>query len=131
MLPAQDERLIRLRIDRSPNDRLMWTEGEWFSLPAALVEWARTHAPQRSTEYLSLPAEPLPNADALAHRLRMRAAFTPTPPTSTRLPFSYRTVPSRVRHGVARAIGRWQRHRTHVWAAFPGWPESIQVRSRL
>jgi peptidoglycan/xylan/chitin deacetylase (PgdA/CDA1 family) len=54
--------------------------------------------------------------------VREFAAFTERPPASARLPASYRSVPAWARSMVASTIGWRQRRRSHVWAAFPGWP---------
>lgn len=65
-------------------------------------------------------------ADA-AGDLRTRAAFTNRPPASARSPVSYRRVPARVRHAVARTIGRIQRARQSAWSRFPGWPIDLSA----
>jgi peptidoglycan/xylan/chitin deacetylase (PgdA/CDA1 family) len=59
--------------------------------------------------------------------LRTRAAFTETPPASSRLPINYRTVPGPIRHLIAAAIGRWQNAREGSWSKFPGWPLDLSA----
>lgn len=65
--------------------------------------------------------------DAAVDAVRLRAAFTPSPPTSTRLPFSYQFVPLPVRTAIGHLLGRLQRQRTGSWAAFPRWPLDLSA----
>lgn len=66
-------------------------------------------------------------AQKAANDLRDRAAFTETPPTSSRLPLSYRAIPGPLRRLLADGIGRWQRAREGAWAKFPGWPLDLSA----
>ena len=66
-------------------------------------------------------------ARAVADNLKRRAAFTPTPPTSSRLPAHYHRIPAPVRHAIAHGIGRLQRSRQAHWAHFPGWPLDLSA----
>jgi hypothetical protein len=76
---------------------------------------------------LAIPKE-IPCADgAAAETLRLRCAFTPSPPVSGRLPVSYRHVPGPLRRVLATALGRWQRGRESEWAAFPEWPLDLSA----
>ena len=71
-----------------------------------------------------------PGAEAMAaaaQELRLRAAFTDTPPTSSRLPFSYQAIPGPLRRLLANGIGRLQRLRQAQWARYPGWPLDLSA----
>jgi peptidoglycan/xylan/chitin deacetylase (PgdA/CDA1 family) len=92
-----------------------------FTLPAALVERAGWASRITSDGQLAVPRHGAVSADD-AIATRERAAFTDTPPASSRLPVSYQRVPGWVRALVASAVGRRQRGRVDVWAQFPGWP---------
>jgi peptidoglycan/xylan/chitin deacetylase (PgdA/CDA1 family) len=71
-----------------------------------------------------VPEERTPDTAAA---LRERRAFTERPPTSSRLPFSYQLVPSRVRDVVARTMGRVLRRRSSSWGQFPRWPLDLSA----
>src|SRR5262249_7669641 len=60
-------------------------------------------------------------------RVRQKACFTPAPPSSTRLPFSYQRVPGWARALIGHLIGRTRRARTKSWAAFPRWPLDLSA----
>ena len=62
-----------------------------------------------------------------ADDLRMRAAFTPNSPLSSRLPAHYHSVPGPLRRALAHIIGRLQRMRQASWARFPGWPIDLSA----
>ena len=66
-------------------------------------------------------------AAAAVEAVRMYAAFTPAPPASSRLPFSYQSVPLPVRTLIGDVLGRLQRHRESAWAAFPRWPLDLSA----
>ena len=59
--------------------------------------------------------------------VRLRAAFTPLPPASSRLPFSYQSVPLPMRTFVGHVLGRVQRRRSESWAKFPRWPIDLSA----
>jgi hypothetical protein len=98
--------------------RVAWAEGLPLNLPAAL---------------LRLLGEPPPTGDAAAaarqaaEALKLAAAFTEIPPASTRLPFSYQTIPGPMRPLRGRLIGRVQRARQAKWARYPGWPLDLSA----
>ena len=62
-----------------------------------------------------------------ADELRLRAAFTPAPPISARMPVSYQTVPAPARRMIAGVIGRVQRMRQESWSSYPGWPIDLSA----
>jgi len=64
---------------------------------------------------------------AAVDSVRMRAAFTDRAPASSRLPFSYQSIPLPVRTMIGDVIGRVQRRRVQRWAAFPRWPLDLSA----
>jgi hypothetical protein len=96
--------------------RAGWASGLTVRVPAALAPWFEP--PTGAWDDRNLRDE----ARQAAEHLRVRAAFTDTPPASARLPLSYRRVPGPVRRLLAGAVGRWQRSRAETWSKFPGWP---------
>ncbi len=63
----------------------------------------------------------------IVQNLRSLAAFTESPPASSRLPFSYQRIPGRFRSVLASALGRLQRRRSGTWARFPVWPLDLSA----
>jgi peptidoglycan/xylan/chitin deacetylase (PgdA/CDA1 family) len=114
------EALAKIRVERVHGmPHLAWAAGQTFRCPASLLP-GRAGTPHAVP--VTLDAEgPGPQWHDVDD-LRSRAAFTPRPPMSTRLPISYQLVPSWVRSIYASLIGRWQRGRSDRWADFPGWP---------
>ncbi len=74
-----------------------------------------------------MPQATPPSTTGVAGSLRLRAAFTPKGPTSSRLPFSYRSLPDWVRDLFGKVVGRWNRHRSDRWAVFPRWPLDLSA----
>jgi peptidoglycan/xylan/chitin deacetylase (PgdA/CDA1 family) len=102
-----------------------WAEGLRFNVPAELparLHWQVTASGDLSLERGSLPAPP----DSIG-QVRELAAFTETPPASSRLPVNYQRVPGRLRAAIGSAIGRWHRGRSDRWAEFPGWPLDLSA----
>lgn len=99
-----------------------WAEGRRFTLPVSTIERAGWRSCINANGDLSIPAGPVDLTAADVTWVRELAAFTPTPPASSRLPVSYQRVPGWARALVASAIGRRQRRRVSTWARFPGWP---------
>jgi len=123
------EPLRRVRVAAAGREALAWAEGLDVHVPVSLLD-AGALGPYVDGGVLTLPADTsslTARFDAAARELRERAAFTPVPPTSSRLPFSYRAVPTNLRMAIARIIGRRQRRRQHEWAAFPGWPLDLSA----
>lgn len=102
---------------RVAGTRVAWAQGLPLSLPPSLMAWL--DAPP--------PAAEIPEARAAAAALRLAAAFTDTPPVSSRLPFSYQAIPGPMRRLMASAIGRMQRARQDRWARFPRWPLDLSA----
>lgn len=107
---------IRIGTDLESTIPTAWADGLVVTLPSALVTAVRA----RSTEIGRLGSEG-------ARELRRRAAFTPAPPISSRLPISYRSVPGSLRRLIATSMGRLQRHRKRSWAQFPDWPLDLSA----
>ncbi|MBY0429566.1 MAG: hypothetical protein K2Q10_00085, partial [Rhodospirillales bacterium] len=83
------EPLLRLRL----GERVAWARDLDIAIPAGLAATLDDR-----------------NRTTAAHQaLHLRAAFTNSPPSSSRLPFSYQSVPSWMRSLVAMAIGRLRR----------------------
>jgi peptidoglycan/xylan/chitin deacetylase (PgdA/CDA1 family) len=116
--------LRRVRITGVPFERLAWAVGRHVSLPARVVAAVAGSA---DVDQLDLRDPSLPSMNGLAADLRLRAAFTDSPPHSTRVPFSYHRVPPRIRWYIARQIGKRLRHRESEWARFPGWPIDLSA----
>jgi hypothetical protein len=90
-----------------PDDSRRWVDGLEFLVPAAVLEVAgQRHQP--TTREFIVPPRTFPWAAPAASALRLRAAFTETPPTSSRLPFSYHVLPETIRDTAAHLIGRWR-----------------------
>lgn len=107
--------LTTLPASRSGNGAAAWAEGMEVTVPdavAALLAQGNAGAEQ---------------AAAAVEAVRMYAAFTPDSPTSSRLPFSYQSVPLPVRTLIGDVLGRLQRRRQSSWAAFPRWPLDLSA----
>ena len=115
MTPASE--LCRVRIDGAPPS-VEWAVGRDVAVPRELLGGVTGN----TVDLRALPPPPM----RAAADLRLRAAFTDTPPLSSRLPFSYQRVPARLRSLIARRMGR--RHgREGEWAQFPGWPLDLSA----
>jgi peptidoglycan/xylan/chitin deacetylase (PgdA/CDA1 family) len=115
----------RLRVVGTDRAEVAWSEGLDINLPESVIARAGL-AHGIEDNRLTVPAAA--HADgAVVIALRERAAFTPVPPASSRLPISYRSVPGPLRRVIARAVGRRQRSRSESWAAFPGWPLDLSA----
>ena len=85
--------------------------------------------PQVLLQPLSNGEQPPLDAQRLAAasvEMRLRSAFTPHAPLSSRLPFSYQRIPQGVRSLVARLQGMRLR-RNRRWACYPGWPLDLSA----
>src|SRR4030095_16933464 len=105
---------------------LAWAEGERVSLPGDLLEVTRLSRLVTAGGTLDIPQSVVVPGGAAAS-IRDRAAFTDTPPASSRLPVSYQLVPGWARALIANALGRWQRRSVRRWAAFPGFPLDLSA----
>jgi hypothetical protein len=101
--------------------RAAWAACLTVRMPAALALWLERQDGDWDDPGLR------DTARRAADDLRMRAAFTETPPVSSRLPVNYRAVPGAARRLIARAIGRWQPNREKTWSKFPGWPLDLST----
>lgn len=123
--------LVKIRVSRVEGvEALAWSENLSVQLPAvvantlsdgrdfstgititrATIEWARAM-----------------RSKAMHDSLRLRAAFTDSPPTSSRLPISYHILPAWLRAFTGRTIGRIKRRQVAQWADFPGWPIDLST----
>lgn len=91
-------------------------------MPMSTIERAGWRSHINAHGDLSIPPGPITLTAADVAGVRELAAFTPTPPASSRLPVNYQRVPGWARALVASAIGRRHRRRVSTWARFPGWP---------
>ena len=100
-------------------ERLRWAAGMSVKLPEPLARC------------LTLMSYEEPETKALAerslHYLRTRAAYTPDPPFSARLPFSYRRIPGLARRRIARVIGYVKWTQRASWGSFPRWPVDLSA----
>jgi peptidoglycan/xylan/chitin deacetylase (PgdA/CDA1 family) len=120
MPPASADPVRRLEVAGSEHPGVAWSIGLHVALPDSVIARAGL-AGCISGDRLHVPSSArVDRADVAA--LRQRAAFTPQPPASSRLPVSYRSVPGPLRRAMAGALGRYQRGRSDKWAAFPMWP---------
>jgi peptidoglycan/xylan/chitin deacetylase (PgdA/CDA1 family) len=78
---------------------------------------------------VSLPPLAASDVDPIAalDRLRLARAFTDVQPASSRLPFSYQSVPMGLRTLVGGVIGRLKRRQQNRWAAFPRYPIDLSA----
>lgn len=110
MLAADALSCRRVRAGLGP----AWAQGLRVSLPASAWEGLE----HRHGDRIAVEA---------VESLRLRAAFTESPPLSSRLPVSYRRVPGWARSLLAGALGRAQRFRESNWAHFPAWPLDLSA----
>jgi peptidoglycan/xylan/chitin deacetylase (PgdA/CDA1 family) len=101
---------------------IAWAAGQEVCVPANIAAALRSADASRIAELCS-PSTAAQTVDAV----RMRAALTPAPPASTRLPFSYQFVPIQARTLIGHFLGRVQRHRAGTWGAFPRWPIDLSA----
>lgn len=119
--------LRQVRVRRADAPHLAWTAGRVFCLPLPVLEELSQHGCGDAAEGLTLPRDLRLRAPGAAAALRERAAFTETPPVTSRLPVSYHVVPGWARALAASAIGRWKRRSMHQWAAFPMFPLDLSA----
>ena len=115
--------LTRVRVTGAAGDGPTgWAADMEVSVPpavaAALLASDRKHVTDRAN---------VADRTATVDQLRRRAAFTPSPPGSSRLPFSYQAVPLWARTLIGHAIGRMYRLRTPSWGAYPQWPLDLSA----
>lgn len=121
MADVLPEKLHEVVVHAAGHPMAAWADGLRIRLP----DWALQEGLRHATVDGRLVAERVdpgdPRLTAIAGRLRLWRAFTAAP-TSSRLPFSYRSVPAPIRALLAHGIGRVQRRRQNVWARFPAFP---------
>jgi peptidoglycan/xylan/chitin deacetylase (PgdA/CDA1 family) len=123
---SADTTLIRVRLAQACGDRMAWAEGLEVTIPRAMLAVAGLERAVNARGELRIPAGAPPIDSHVGTELRLRAAFTARP-HSSRLPFSYRSVPGGLRRAIAGAMGRIQKRRVDRWAAFPMWPIDVSA----
>jgi hypothetical protein len=103
--------------------QLEWAAGIDVSIPVPIAAGLKGYESGRVT---ITPASLVDDATAVDD-VRYHAAFTPNPPASSRLPFSYQVVPLPIRTAIGHLLGRLQRERVASWAAFPRWPLDLSA----
>ena len=109
---------------------LEWAENLTVSLPAKIAGMLANGAEPASGIVItpdSVARARMADSEAPHRRLRLRAAYTDRPPLSSRLPFSYHSIPALARQLAARGIGRAKRRQVGRWAAFPRWPIDLSA----
>lgn len=125
--------LLRIKIESVTDlPQLAWATGITVSCPRAFAQEMVPLSANTKQINLALHANLLNSAtvkqaSAAAEQIRLQAAFTPLKPTSSRLPINYQRIPTIVRDGVARVIGRVKRRQTKKWAQFPLWPLDLSA----
>jgi peptidoglycan/xylan/chitin deacetylase (PgdA/CDA1 family) len=114
-------------VDVGARAELGWSKGLRFTLPHALVERIGVAHLIDANGDLALPPAIGGMMAGDCDYLRTIAAFTDTPPLSSRLPIGYQAVPGWARAAIASLVGRRQRRRVSSWAAFPGWPLDLSA----
>ena len=122
-----NDTFVDLRLVRAGCSRLGWAEGQTFRIPRALLQSTRLAQFVSRDGAVSLPDQCDAATPADAHALREFAAFTESPPTTARLPVSYRRVPGTLRAAAASLIGRLRRRQVDRWARFPRWPLDLSA----
>ena len=122
------EILVPVTVRNLPDaPHLAWAQNGRFMLPASLLEKGGAAAAILDEGDSVCSGEFPPPTPEQAGKLRLRAAFTERQPLSSRLPFSYRKIPARIRSLIAAVTGRLQRRREDRWAAFPKWPLDLSA----
>jgi peptidoglycan/xylan/chitin deacetylase (PgdA/CDA1 family) len=118
--------LVPLRI-RGATGHLAWSEGLTVSLPGSWLEKARLTERIGPPSDLCLPRDLPSFPERSAAELRNLAAWTHAKPVSSRLPFSYQSMPAWLRSLLAGMVGRSQRRRSDTWGRFPRWPLDLSA----
>jgi peptidoglycan/xylan/chitin deacetylase (PgdA/CDA1 family) len=115
-------RLVTLTVEaKSLPQGLAWADRLTVSMPqelAALLAGGLSLASAPGMQELSALA---------AGHLRRCAAYTESPPASTRVIGGYQRIPAVLRTAIGHGIGLLQRHRQTKWARFPGWPIDLSA----
>ena len=119
--------LVKVTVRRTAAPHLAWTEGREFCVPASVLEELTAQGCLAESAGLSIPEHVRIRKSGAAVALRDRAAFTETPPISSRLPVSYHVVPGWARALAASAVGRLKRRSMSQWASFPMFPLDLSA----
>lgn len=120
-----DDPLITVTVSgTSPDQSFSWGDGQEFLLPLSVVTSLGLEVMGGTAELREARGG---RGLADINLLRLRAAYTPNPPASTRFPINYQRLPGFVRRGVARAIGLSKRRSANSWARFPRWPVDLSA----
>jgi peptidoglycan/xylan/chitin deacetylase (PgdA/CDA1 family) len=116
--------LVSLKIEAVEDmPRLAWAIGLEISVPSDIA----ATLPANRDGVVTIRPSCFSEAIGVLDAFRLRNAFTPTPPVSSRLPVSYQMVPLRVRTAIGHIIGRFQRTRARTWASYPRWPLDLST----
>lgn len=106
---------------------LAWAEGMRCRLPQAVLTETGLNRYLRPDGKLALPSDLGSVRNIAVDALRLRVAFTPRAPVSSRLPISYRRVPGVLRSILARCLGRHRRRLLDRSTFFPAWPLDLST----
>jgi peptidoglycan/xylan/chitin deacetylase (PgdA/CDA1 family) len=122
-----DAGLVKVRVSHVAASHLAWTEGQDFCLPVPVLDDLVAQGCRVDQSGLTIPEPVRLTQRGAATALRDRAAFTDTPPASSRLPVSYQVVPGWARALAASIVGRVKRRSMSQWAAFPMYPLDLSA----
>lgn len=103
--------------------KLDWATGIDVSIPLSIAAGLNGY----ESGHVTIGPSNLTVDAAAVDDVRYKAAFTPNPPASSRLPFSYQVIPLPIRTAIGHVLGRLQRERVASWAAFPRWPLDLSA----
>lgn len=104
-----------------------WAEGMSFWIPRDTVHRSGLARLVDSSGKLTLQGEAPGISSEAVDFLRQLRAYTENPPVSSRLPFSYRAIPSSLRTLVASLMGRLNRYALDQGHTFPIWPLDLSA----
>jgi hypothetical protein len=123
--------LVKVRISRVEGvEALAWSENLTVQLPAPVANSlgdGRDFSSGITITPVIIDRARTMRSKAMHESLRLRAAFTDCPPTSSRLPISYHMLPAWLRTFTGRTIGRMKRRQVAQWADFPSWPIDLST----
>ncbi len=127
MNPTRNDDLVRVVIGDVAESRLGWATGMRFSITRGIIEKIILSNPIGKNGIVNLtnPIDGISGTDT--ESLRLRAAFTPRKPATSRLPVSYQAAPPWLRSIAASIWANSQRRRTEHWAVYPQWPLDLSA----
>lgn len=122
-----EDELVQVKVSgASACPHLAWAEGETVSIPARVADQLVGAGATAGLRVLDLSAAAPQIASGVAEALRLRRAFTTRKPGSSRLPFSYRRIPTPARLLIGGLLGRRGRRRL-ARPGFPDWPLDLSA----